>query len=54
VSISIGVADYDHTVHSAEDLYDRADKALYRAKTAGKGCIATFRTEASMATAAMS
>ena len=54
VSISIGVADYDHTVKNADDLYNRADQALYRAKTAGKGCIATFQTMAPLATAAIS
>jgi diguanylate cyclase (GGDEF)-like protein len=42
VSISIGVANYDKSVANVDDLYNRADKALYRAKTAGKGRIATY------------
>jgi diguanylate cyclase (GGDEF)-like protein len=54
VSISIGVADYDGTVKDADDLYSRADKALYRAKTAGKGCIANFEPVPPMAAAAAS
>ena len=52
VSISIGVADYDGTVKDADDLYNRADKALYRAKTAGKGRIATFHAVPPVAAAA--
>ena len=46
VSISIGVADYDMGVESVEELYSRADKALYRAKTSGKARIATYQTPA--------
>ncbi len=42
VSISIGIADYDSTLENAEQLYARADLALYQSKAAGKGRITTF------------
>ncbi len=42
VSISIGIADSDSALKSAEQLYARADRALYQSKSAGKGRITTF------------
>ena len=36
VSLSIGVADYDHGVETAQDVIQKADKALYEAKFKGK------------------
>ena len=42
VSISIGIADFDGAPRNAEQLYARADRALYQSKSAGKGRITTF------------
>jgi diguanylate cyclase (GGDEF)-like protein len=42
VSISIGIADLDSSIRSADQLYSRADRALYQSKAAGKGCITAF------------
>jgi diguanylate cyclase (GGDEF)-like protein len=36
VSVSVGVAELTHDVHSADEWIHRADAALYRAKAAGK------------------
>ena len=38
ISLSIGVAFSDADDHSYTDLFNKADKALYDAKKAGKGC----------------
>jgi diguanylate cyclase (GGDEF)-like protein len=54
VSISIGVADYDSSIESADELYCRADQALYRAKTDGKGRIANYQADSLVAAAALS
>ncbi len=43
VSISIGIADFDGALRNAEQLYARADRALYQSKSAGKGRITTFK-----------
>lgn len=43
VSASIGVASHQHgTTPHAEDLLRQADTAMYRAKDAGRNCIAVF------------
>jgi diguanylate cyclase (GGDEF)-like protein len=42
VSISIGIADYDPSIENADQLYSRADRALYKSKAAGKGRITAF------------
>lgn len=39
--ISIGAAAYPVSDTSPRGLFERADQALYRAKRAGKGCVAT-------------
>lgn len=40
--ISVGIAIYPEHADHAEDLLARADKALYKAKAAGKGCYKFF------------
>jgi diguanylate cyclase (GGDEF)-like protein len=42
-SISIGIANYDPSIDSAEQLYSRADEALYQSKAAGKGRITAYQ-----------
>ena len=42
VSISIGIADYDTSIETADQLYIRADRALYQSKAAGKGRITSW------------
>ncbi len=42
VSISIGIADFDGALRNADQLYSRADRALYHSKASGKGRITTF------------
>ncbi len=42
VSISIGIADYDSALKNADQLYARADRALYQSKASGKGRITAF------------
>jgi GGDEF domain-containing protein len=37
ISLSVGITIIDPK-HSLEELMENADKALYAAKTAGKGC----------------
>ncbi len=39
ISVSIGVAHHAETDESPLEVIDRADKALYRAKTSGRNCI---------------
>jgi len=42
LTVSVGVASYpDSHVHSADDLFARADEALYRAKQAGRNQVCT-------------
>lgn len=40
VTISLGVASYDKEMVKKEDLVNKADEALYRAKKAGKNQVA--------------
>ncbi len=42
VTISLGVASYPSDGKTAEELIDKADWALYRAKSAGRNCIIVF------------
>jgi len=42
ISISIGIANYDSTIENANQLYSRADEALYQSKAAGKGRITAY------------
>lgn len=39
VTVSVGIASLDETCHTIDDLLQRADQALYRAKIAGKNCV---------------
>jgi diguanylate cyclase (GGDEF)-like protein len=39
ISLSIGISSYPHDADGAEHLLDRADRALFRAKANGKGCV---------------
>lgn len=41
VTCSIGVAEWDSSFHSSEDLLGKADKALYRAKNEGRNRVVT-------------
>lgn len=43
VSVSIGTAGYDSSVANADQLYSRADRALYQSKAEGKGRITAYR-----------
>jgi len=47
VEISIGLAGYDPSMESAEDLVGRSDAALYRAKDAGRNCVAVWEPPSS-------
>jgi diguanylate cyclase (GGDEF)-like protein len=42
-SISIGIANYEPSINSADQLYSRADEALYQSKAAGKGRITAYQ-----------
>ena len=43
VSVSIGVAAYDPARHGEGDgLFRAADRAVYRAKAAGRNCVVAF------------
>lgn len=42
ITISIGISAYPSDGKTAEELIDKADWALYRAKSAGRNCIITF------------
>lgn len=42
-SISIGIANHEPSIDSAEQLYGRADEALYQSKAAGKGRITAYQ-----------
>lgn len=44
VGTSIGVALYDNTIQTSDELVDRADMALYRAKTEGRNRYCIFDT----------
>jgi len=39
VSISVGVASFPADADGAEDLLEKADRALLKAKASGKGCV---------------
>jgi diguanylate cyclase (GGDEF)-like protein len=43
ISVSIGVARPDKESDSVQDVIDRADKALYRAKASGRNCLRASR-----------
>jgi len=46
ITLSIGIACYDHQHHvNGEELIERADKALYKAKSQGKNCFVSFEPE---------
>ncbi len=45
VTISLGVAAFPQDAHEAEELIERADQALYRAKRAGRNCVRSGRVE---------
>ncbi|MDD3882036.1 MAG: GGDEF domain-containing protein [Eubacteriales bacterium] len=45
VSVSVGLAQYPKDGCLFEELYKRADKALYSAKNSGKGKIAVYKEE---------
>ena len=42
-SISVGIANYDSSIKSADQLYGRADEAMYQSKAAGKGRITAYQ-----------
>ena len=42
VSISIGTADFDGSIRNSDELYSRADRALYLSKADGKGRITAY------------
>ena len=42
-SISIGIANFDTSIANADQLYTRADEAMYESKAAGKGRITAYR-----------
>jgi diguanylate cyclase (GGDEF)-like protein len=42
-SISIGIANFDTSVTNADQLYSRADEAMYQSKAAGKGRITAYQ-----------
>lgn len=50
ITVSIGVAKLDSTMHSVEALIDHADAALYRAKGEGRNRIVTYEHTAFSAT----
>jgi PleD family two-component response regulator len=44
VSVSIGVADFVHSASMTEDiLIERADRALYHAKSSGRNRVVSYR-----------
>jgi diguanylate cyclase (GGDEF)-like protein len=45
VGCSIGIAIFDGSEESAERLINKADKSMYEAKQAGKGCIRVAKTD---------
>ena len=42
-TVSIVIANFDPSVNTADQLYNFADKALYRSKKGGKNRITTYR-----------
>jgi two-component system cell cycle response regulator len=42
-TLSFGVAELDSSCDSSKTLFERADKALYRAKALGKACVEIWR-----------
>jgi diguanylate cyclase (GGDEF)-like protein len=42
VSISIGTADFESSIKNSDELYSRADRALYQSKADGKGRITSY------------
>jgi diguanylate cyclase (GGDEF)-like protein/PAS domain S-box-containing protein len=45
VTLSIGIATYPHDAQSVADLFEKADAAMYRAKTTGKNKICFYDSE---------
>lgn len=45
VTLSIGIAKYDSSMSGFEELYAKADKALYQSKTSGKDTFTIYREE---------
>lgn len=45
ISISLGLASYPDDAQSTEELLEKADAALYRAKAMGKNCVCTCESE---------
>ena len=43
ITISIGIAEYTDTSQSEEDLINKADKALYQAKAAGRNKVVIYK-----------
>lgn len=43
ITVSIGVASYPNDAQDAETLVDRADKAMYEAKRAGRNKVYSFK-----------
>jgi diguanylate cyclase (GGDEF)-like protein len=39
VTVSVGIAEYDPASPAAGDLLDEADRAMYRAKAAGRNMV---------------
>ncbi len=52
VTVSIGVAGCANAAEGCEDLFVRADKALYAAKHAGRNCVKVFPAEVKPAASA--
>lgn len=45
LTVSIGVATYPQDANSPQDLLNKADSALYRAKQRGRNCVERFNTK---------
>ncbi len=41
ITVSLGVTSYRGGEDTMEDMFDRADRALYEAKEAGRNCMLT-------------
>lgn len=45
ITVSVGVAEYDHTCKSLDLLIDRADKAMYSSKNSGRNQVSAWDSE---------